>query len=196
MQTMTHRTTAVTRLVTAAARLDTGTVADTVAGWVAVHGVAVTWERLISPAWTDLGALFLAERLFSQSVSGVLAAARRPPATVLLACAENEDHVLPLDVLTAALAERGIGGCALGARVPREALADAADRLAPAVVVVWSQHPDTADAEQVTALLVRYPAAVVIPAGPGWDRAALPAVAPPLPGVMATLTVTRAVLGR
>jgi hypothetical protein len=192
-------------LIRAAIRLDLDAVVGMVSAWIADHGLIVAWELLIRPAWTDLshphdGAdAFMAERLFSQSVSHVLACARRRdrlPIKVVAACAEQEDCVLPLDVLAVAFAEAGIGVCVLGAQVPREALADAAGQLGPAVVVIWSQNCGTAEPSQVAALLTAYPACVVIPAGPGWSPAALPALAAPLTSVAATLTVAQALLQR
>ena len=140
----------VSSLVRAALRLDVGTVTDAVGASVADHGVVWTWERLIRPVWTQLGGgrddtdvPVAAERLFSRAVFQVLTAARplrdRAPARVLLACADEEHHTLPLDAFAAALAELGVGNCVLGARVPPTAMAAAVRRLRPAVVVIWSQ---------------------------------------------------------
>ena len=50
------------------------------------------------------------------------AAAQRRPA-ILLACADEEQHSLPLEALAAALAETGVPSRLLGARVPPDALA-------------------------------------------------------------------------
>lgn len=99
--------------------LDVGTVIDAVGTSIADHGVVWTWERLIRPVWTELGGgsddtdvPVAVERLFSRAVSQVLIAARRPrdraPARVLLACADEEHHTLPLDALAAALAVPGL----------------------------------------------------------------------------------------
>ncbi|WP_203789907.1 hypothetical protein [Paractinoplanes rishiriensis] len=156
---------------------------------------------LVRSVWTilsrsDAAAAVIAERLFTQTVSPILTAIRRPhdraSAQVLLACAAEEHHTLPLDVLAAALAEDGISSCVLGARVPSQALATAAGRLRPAVVAAWSQTRDTADPRQITALLTAGPA--MIAAGPGWTSAALPTSANLSSNVAAALTQTRTLL--
>jgi hypothetical protein len=170
-------------LVRAAADLDTDAIAAATRRSIASYGVARTWEWLVSPAWHAVRAgrddADVSVRLFTRAVSQTLAAARRPldrlPVTTLLACTEREDHVLPLEAFAAALAEVGAGCCLLGALVPPSAVVAAARRLRPAVVVIWSQTGDTANPRQLRTLAADCPAVEVIPAGPGWDTAALPA---------------------
>ena len=87
----------------------------------------------------------------------------------------TELHVVPLAVLAALLAERGVGCRSLGAALPADALAAAVRRTAPAAVVLWSQLPSTADPTVVTGLPVTRPRYRTFVAGPGWDGAALPA---------------------
>jgi hypothetical protein len=177
------RATTIGGLVHAAADLDTDAVAAAVRRSIASNGVTRTWEWLVSPAWhavrTGRDDADVAVRLFTQAVSQVLAAARRPldrlPVTTLLAGTEREDHVLPLEAFAAALAEVGAGCCLLGALVPPPAVVAAVRRLHPAVVVIWSQTGDTADPRQLRTLAADCPTAEVITAGPGWDDAALPA---------------------
>jgi hypothetical protein len=196
----------VSSLVRAAVGLDVGAVIETVGTSIADHGVVWTWERLIRPVWTQLGGgrddtdvPVAAERLFSRAVSQVMIAARRPhdraPAWVLLACADEEHHTLPLDAVAAALAELGVSSCALGVRVPPTAMAGAVRRLRPAVVVIWSQTGDTADPRQITSLLKVCPGPEVITAGPGWDIAGLPAQAATSTSVVAAMKLTQALLG-
>ncbi len=62
-----------------------------------------------------------------------------PARPVLLAAMPTELHVVPLAVLAALLAERGVGCRSLGAALPADALAAAVRRTAPAAVVLWSQ---------------------------------------------------------
>ena len=64
-----------------------------------------------------------------------------PTRPVLLAAMPTELHVVPLAVLAALLAERGVGCRSLGAALPADALAAAVRRTAPAAVVLWSQLP-------------------------------------------------------
>ena len=66
----------------------------------------------------------------------------RSPRT-LLACADEEQHSLPLEALAAALAERGIGARLLGARVPPDALREVEAKLAD-----WQQRWDAHAREQ------------------------------------------------
>ncbi|MGW5162882.1 hypothetical protein ACWEPN_46020 [Nonomuraea wenchangensis] len=97
-------------------------------------------------------------------------AGRRP---VLLACAEDEQHTLPVHALSAALAEEGVETRVLGARTPYAALAHAMRRLHPAAVFVWSQQELTGATAPLAALPRLRPAARLIVGGRGW-REALP----------------------
>ena len=102
-------------------------------------------------------------------------AAPQPVRPVLLAAMPTELHVVPLAVLAALLAERGVGCRSLGAALPADALAAAVRRTAPAAVVLWSQLPSTADLGVVAGLPVTRPRYRTFVAGPGWNGAALPA---------------------
>lgn len=126
-------------------------------------------EHLLS--WPVAGALRNAPLLLPcvEPVTGA------PP--VVLACTPGELHSLPLEALTAALAERGLPTRTLGAAVPAEALLACVRRTGPAAVVLWAQARSTASGP-----LARHVAAMewgpagargrplVLPAGPGWDR--------------------------
>ncbi|MEE1938454.1 MerR family transcriptional regulator [Streptomyces sp. TRM 70361] len=98
-----------------------------------------------------------------------------PGPPLLLACAPGETHTLPLEVLTAALNERGLPVRMFGAAVPPGALEEAVRRTGPAAVVLWSQTRRTADAVLVRRIRTLAwgvrgarlrPA--VLAAGPGW----------------------------
>jgi DNA-binding transcriptional MerR regulator len=94
---------------------------------------------------------------------------------VLLACAPDEWHSLPLEVLRTALAERGTPVCMLGPAVPADALRSAVGRLDPAAVIVWSQSAATANPARLPR--PADPARCrVHPAGPGWAAVAGPAL--------------------
>jgi MerR family transcriptional regulator, light-induced transcriptional regulator len=195
------------QLLRAALLFDAETTTAIARASIADHGVIATWDRLIRPVWDGLGrgggysdTLFAAERLFSGSMSramamGAMAMGRRPPGRsgrVLLACAEGEHQTLPLDTLTAALAEQGIDGRVLGACVPSWALASAVKRLHPVVVVVWSQVRDVAGS--LSPLPVSDRGVEVIHAGPGWDRTRFAAPDAPMTTVAGALTLTTALL--
>ena len=60
------------------------------------------------------------------------------------------------------------GARILGASLPAQALASAVQRLGPAVVFVWAQIPDTADASMLSALPSYRPAPTVLLGGQGW----------------------------
>ncbi|GAB7049503.1 MerR family transcriptional regulator [Catenuloplanes indicus] len=175
-------------LATAAMRLDAPAMRELITQSIAEVGVIQAWTDLLVPVLIGVGERYAAtgryievEHLLSRSVSEALGAVTRPVAygvspQVLLACADEEQHSLPLEALAAALAERGAACRLLGARVPSAALADAVNRTGPLAVVLWSQLPATGDPAQLHALMsgVRH-AMLLIAAGPGWRRDGLPA---------------------
>lgn len=171
-------------LANAAMRLDGQTMVDLIATALRDQGVVSTWDGLVRPVLVGIGNRHAAtgdlvevEHLLSRSVSAVLATV--PPAAgqarVLLACADEEQHSLPLEALAAALGEHGCPSRLLGARVPPPALAESIRRTGPAAVFVWSHSPETADPAQLRALLtVRPRPALIAAVGPGWSDEDLP----------------------
>jgi DNA-binding transcriptional MerR regulator len=144
-------------------------------------GVVATWEKLAVPVLVAIGERHAAtgscidvEHLLSAQLLTALAtlAGRlsEPVNTrpVLLACADDEQHSLPLYALAAALAERRVGTRMLGARTPPAALAEAVARIGPAAAFIWSQTPATADAAQLARLPRQRPPLRLLVAGPGW----------------------------
>jgi hypothetical protein len=175
-------------LARAAMRLDATALREIIAQVVAEFGVAHAWDSVLRPLLVSVGdghastdELVEVEHLVSRCVSEVLGAVPRPgsggpPARILLACADEEQHSLPLEALAAALAEAGVGCRQLGARVPAAALARAVARTGPAAIVLWAQAPATADPAQLRALLTgAYRPLLVAVGGPGWQPAQLPA---------------------
>jgi DNA-binding transcriptional MerR regulator len=171
-------------LARAALRLDAAAATVLLADAVAADGVVATWEALVVPVLQGIGARHAAtgalvdvEHLLSGCVSAVLAAVPRPddPPRILLACAEEEQHSLPLEALAAALAEHGVPVRQLGARVPLAALCDAVRRTGPHAVVVWAHERALAVPDHLVALteLSNRPS-LVVPAGPGWAGEPLP----------------------
>jgi DNA-binding transcriptional MerR regulator len=170
-------------LARAAMRLDVATMSSVITRMIVDRGVVHTWDHLLRPVLAGVGdrhaasgALVEVEHLLSRTVSEALAAVPRPsgaPAPrTLLACADDEQHSLPVEALAAALAERGHRSLLLGARVPPRALTAVVGRLGPTVVVLWAHAPATGDPEQLAGL---GGTPLVIAAGPGWPPDGLPA---------------------
>lgn len=179
--------TAARGLARAAMRLDAPAMRELIERSIADHGVVITWDLVIRPVLAGIGerhantaALIEVEHLVSRTVSEVLGAVPRPPAAgpppvILLACADEEQHSLPLEALAAALAEAGIGCRLLGARVPPAALGEAVGRTGPRAVLLWAHTAETADPAQLHTLLTRANRPLVVAAvGPGWQTATLP----------------------
>jgi hypothetical protein len=173
----------------AALAMDSTAVQHLVEESIASDGLIATWEQVARPVlaavgerWATTGRGVEVEHLLSQALITVFAtrsAVPQPDAAhnarpVLLAAMPAELHVVPLAVLAALLAERGVNCRSLGASLPAEALAAAVRRTAPAAVVLWSQLPSTADPAVVAGLPVTRPRYRTFVAGPGWDGAALP----------------------
>ena len=178
---------AVRGLLRAAAALDSGAITRTVTESIERRGVVWTWDQLLVPTLVGVGDKSLpdgrgveVEHLVSMSVMTALAGTMRllehpvDSRPILLSAADEEQHVLPLHALAAALAERRVPSQLLGARVPPGALAEAVRRTGPAVVFVWSQTPATGDPALLGGLPSLRPAPMVVAGGPGWG-ASLPA---------------------
>lgn len=171
----------------AAERLDAVELLAIYTGHIAHFGVVSTWNLLCRPVFADIVdrqtrelALVEVEHVLSGAITTALHRAVPPirytagRAPVLLACTAGEGHVLPLEVLRAALAEAGISALLLGAALPADALAAAIARQPrEPVVVLWSQTARTASPAPIPTGS-RTPACVLL-AGPGWpDTTAFP----------------------
>ncbi|WP_280213340.1 MerR family transcriptional regulator [Nocardia cyriacigeorgica] len=182
-------------LLDAAFELDTHAMADLLATHLETFGVIDTWELLCRPAFAEIVARQLGgegcvdvEHLLSWSITAALhtylppsVGARRPQSAVL-ACTSGETHVLPLEALRAALAERGVRVRMLGANVPTAALTDTLARTdRPPAVVLWSQQESTALISAIRAAGAT--GARVFVGGPGWESAILPESAQSLSGL-------------
>ncbi|WP_248964294.1 MerR family transcriptional regulator [Sphaerisporangium perillae] len=183
------RVPSVAALARAALNLDEDTVIAGLHAALDEHGVAWTWDRLVRPVFGAIsrrqessGCGIEIEHLFSErllsALSRLTGRPERPvhPRAILLACAEDEQHSLPVYALAATLTtEHGLETRVLGARTPYPALADAMRRLGPLVVFVWSQLGATGDPTPLSTLPALRPASRVIVGGPGWWGEALPA---------------------
>ena len=180
-------------LARAAMRLDGPALRDILEMIVTTRGVVDAWNDVIMPVLIGIGVRYQdtrrfieVEHMISRSVTEALSLVPRPSGLprVLLTAADEEQHTLPMEALAAALAEHGVPTRLLGARVPPRALGDAINRTGPAVVVVWSQTPETAETTQLTALLTGpHRPYLVAAAGPGWSPDKLPEEVPLLGGL-------------
>ena len=173
----------------ASLRLDAAALDGLLETAIVEHGLIEAWTEVIMPTlqavgrkWESSGEKYVeVEHFLSWHVSGALrrgappSAADRPGATVVLACVPGENHTLPLEVLAAALAERGLPVRMFGAALPVESLVTAVRRTGPAAVGLWAQSRTTASrplAQHVAAMewgvrgARRKP--VVLTIGPGW----------------------------
>ncbi|MGW0179137.1 MerR family transcriptional regulator [Nocardia sp. NPDC003345] len=150
---------------------------------IAHFGVVRTWNLLCRPVFAEIVdrqarelGLIEVEHVLSWAITTALQRTVPPlhPAAglapVLLACTAGEDHVLPLEVLRAALAEASVPAVLLGASLPAGALAAAIARPPRRpVVALWSQTRHTASPAPIPAG-GRVPARLLL-AGPGWTTA-------------------------
>jgi MerR family transcriptional regulator, light-induced transcriptional regulator len=140
-----------------------------------------TWDLTVRPVlvaiaqrWADTGTGIEIEHLLSNCVTGVFSAlaASSPTTTtarpVLLAGMAGDQHELPLVVLAATLALRGVTCRSLGSDLPPDALVVAIRRTAPAAVLLWSQLTDTADPALLKSLPRTRPGFRIFIGGPGW----------------------------
>lgn len=164
----------------AAEKLDPDAFRRIVVGFLDRHGTVDTWQKLLVPFLQELG-----ERCAEPggpvevehlATDGIIAALHAIPpgnigaASVLLACAPDEQHSLPLEVLRHALAERGRGTISLGARVPPKSLLTTVTIRKPMATVVWAHTEELArlvPAGELTGTRL-------FVAGPGWESVPLP----------------------
>ncbi|MBN6040323.1 MerR family transcriptional regulator [Amycolatopsis sp. 195334CR] len=148
---------------------------------LAAGGVVTTWQEILVPlllrleeSWTAGEPCFAAEWALAREISAALERYARPRSTalggapLLLACCPAERHTLPLEVLRGALAELNVAAMYLGPMVPPDTIVALTKHLSPAVVVLWSMAPGTAD----IGVLRRIRRAGGRPclAGPGWNQ--------------------------
>jgi len=168
-------------LARAALAMDGPAIAGLVRRSLDERGAAATWVRLAVPVLTAVGQRSAAtgtcidvEHLLSAHLMAALAeragglAAPLNSRSVLLACADDEQHSLPLYALAASLAELRVRTTMLGARTPPAALADTISRIGPAAVFVWSQIAQTGDPAQLASIPRQRPPPRLLVAGPGW----------------------------
>ncbi|MFF8572351.1 MerR family transcriptional regulator [Streptomyces sp. NPDC015408] len=199
-----------------ALRLDAAALDKLLEDAIEEHGLVAAWTEVIMPTlqavgrkWETAGERYVeVEHFLSWHVSGALrrhappVVADRPGATTVLACVPAENHTLPLEVLAAALAERGLPVRMFGGALPVESLVTAVRRTGPAAVGLWAQSRTTASrplAQHVSAIewgvrgARRKP--VVLTLGPGWAGQTSPGLPHP-PGLSEAVAVVESVVHR
>ena len=194
-------------LARAAMALDSGALRAALERAVRDHGVVTTWDDVLRPVLVAVGVRFAAtgegvevEHLLAETATGVLRATVDAPEPrngrpVLLTCAPDELHSLPLSALAAALSERGIGVRLLGGALPADALAAAVRRTGPAALLVWAQLPQYADVDVFERLPVLRPPVAVLAGGAGWQERALPERITYVADLTTAVAVVRRVVG-
>ena len=168
-------------LARAATALDARTVHGLLNDSITALGPQITWDLVVRPVlravaqrWVDTGTGIEIEHLLSDCVTGAFSAftASAPTPTitrpVLLAGMAGDQHRLPIVVLAATLAQRGVACRSLGTDLPVDALVTAIRRTAPVAVLLWSQLPETADPGLLKSLPRTRPGFRTFVAGPGW----------------------------
>jgi methanogenic corrinoid protein MtbC1 len=192
-------------LARAATALDAEAVRGLLNESVTALGTQVTWDAVVRPVlgalgrrWAETGTGIEIEHLLSDCVTGVfsaLAASTPTPAAtrpVLLAGMAGDQHRLPIVVLSATLAQRGVACRSLGADLPADALIAAIRRTAPIAILLWSELPDTANGALLTSLPRTRPGFRVFVAGPGWADITLAPQIPRLNSLQEATTVLSA----
>ncbi|MEV5576804.1 MerR family transcriptional regulator [Spirillospora sp. NPDC052269] len=178
-------------LARAAMALDAAAMTSAARAVLSADGVVAAWDGVFVPVLDGIGRKHAAsgdyievEHLLSAVLLQCLAErtplgdvqATPPPANrpVLLACAPEEQHSLPVYALAAALAEDEAAVTVLGARVPSATLSAAIKRIGPRAVFVWSQTTDTGDPSWLDDLPGTRPPLRTVIGGPGWARDRIP----------------------
>lgn len=167
-------------LARAAIALDADSCRSIVGETLDRRGVVWAWDHLIVPVligigqkWEQSGRGIDVEHVLSEAIQAefserVSKAPATSPATVLLAAAPGELHVLPMWALAAGLAERQVAMRMMGARTPADALGQAMRRTGPGAVLVWSQTRETGDPAALAGLPDLRPEPLILLGGPGW----------------------------
>ncbi|TDV41339.1 MerR family transcriptional regulator [Actinophytocola oryzae] len=181
------RSSSVLGLSRAAMAMDAVAAQRLISDGIEALGVVAVWDGVVRPVlaalasrWELAGECVEIEHFVHECALAAMIGATpvvatpRNPRPVLLCCAPDEQHSLPLYVLRAALARDGIGTQMLGAALPTAALASAVRRTGPAAVAVWAQLPRHADAEVFEEVPRTRQRVRLFACGPGWFATELP----------------------
>lgn len=173
-------------LARAAIRLDAPALVTELMGMFRRRGAISTWESAIRPLliavgdrWGNTGTGIETEHVLSESVIDALRryraaqAAPRSGAPVLLASYPEDQHVLPLHAIAAALAEDRVPHLMLGGRMPGEALDVARRRTGARALFLWRQL--TGNQQLMPEFAPTRPPLRLVLGGPGWSGNPVPA---------------------
>lgn len=162
-------------------RLDAARVHELLTSALAEHGAKAAWMFYVAPMLQRVGEEWTAgtlgidgEHLVSELTTNALRSHLHSlpvvegPVEVVLACAEEDQHVLPLLALQCTLTEQGVATQAFGQRMPAAAIADVVARTKPRSLFLWAslRRPRGDRLHRVaTALAAR---TTVVLGGPGW----------------------------
>jgi MerR family transcriptional regulator, light-induced transcriptional regulator len=151
------------------------------------EGVVATWQEMLQPVLRAVSerrqrsgggveVLQLLSDCAATALRSVIAAAPAPvnPRPVVLAPVPGETQELELVALAAALAANRVGHRLFGAALPREGLAAAVRRSAPAAVVLWAEQPHYAAPGVLDDIPITRQRVRAFVAGSGWSGAVLP----------------------
>lgn len=193
---------AIEALIDAVVRLDASELDTAGHGAITRMGVVEAWDRVLGPALSELDrqwelgiAPAKSEPFATTRLVRILRDHPRAPATrhhrpVILVCVDEGHHKLPAIATEAALAGAGISVIELGSRVPSDSIAQVAEAIDPAIVVVWSHDRRSAEdgLSKLTDSLVLD--CEVVRLGDGWVDAAPMSMADLVQQVLAVLRVT------
>lgn len=198
------RSSVVHDVIDAVTRLDASDLATAAHGAITQMGVIEAWDRVLGPALVELdrqwelGSIpaesepFATTRLLRVLRDHPRAPAQRHHRPVILVCVDEGHHKLPAIATEAALAGAGVSVIELGSRVPSDSIAQVAEALDPAIVVVWSHDRRTAEdgLSRLTDSLVLD--CEVIRLGEGWADAEPMSMADLAQEVLGVLRMTKA----
>ncbi|MBB5154838.1 transposase-like protein [Saccharopolyspora phatthalungensis] len=193
----------------AALALDSWSVQRLLIESVESDGVVGTWRGMLQPvlravserrqrSGSGVEVLQLLVDCASTALRSVIANAQAPinPRPVVLAPVPGEAQELELVALAAALAANRVGHRLFGAALPREGLAAAVRRSAPAAVVLWADQSHYASPRVLDDIPITRQRARAFVVGAGWAHQALPAHVELLDSLEAAVArVSEAVLG-
>ncbi|HST49799.1 MerR family transcriptional regulator [Jatrophihabitans sp.] len=178
-------------LARAASRLDADAAASQLGDLLVERGAVRTWNEVLRPLLASIGMRWVragvdVEHVFTEAIMDALRGYRAflprpmPGRPVLLACAPDEQHTLPLHALAAALAELRTPVRVLGGRVPTDALVSAARRTGAGAVFLWRHSEEglpplsQAELEQIGSLTRSRPTRRLVVGGLAWQGTVLP----------------------
>lgn len=180
---------AVNTLVTAAESLDSVSMAQQLTQVFEHRGVVAGWSDVVVPVLLTIGERWRkgevgveVEHLLAESVSTELRGLARKSRVrrstsrpVLLASAPEDQHMLPLLAVEAALAEQHVLTICLGARTTPHALSNAIGICDPRAVLLWASMPRHPSATWLAPWPVSEGRRRLVLAGPGWPPDTVPA---------------------